>query len=175
MNHIVTIAQYMGVELIIGIFAGILSKEMIRFNAQISSSKKVFLPSDYCSIRYGNNLPKSEFYNLFNLQQNLVIAHYKEEKVVREDFYTFLGDRTSLIYRDEILNDKVFKNAFLGLLGNPIYVCTVVIPSMAGFLLGLLFSFIPSIEIFFTHLLISGLVWGLVGFWLPPLLYQESE
>jgi len=101
MNHAIIIAQYMAVELIVGILFGIISKELIKLSAKNSSNIKVFSSSEYHSIKHENNLPKSNFFNIFNLNPKLVIVHYQENQTIREDFYTFVGDRISVIYQDE--------------------------------------------------------------------------
>ena len=170
MNHVLTIAQYMAVELILGVLVGIISKEIIKLDARKSSAMQSFESSEYCSIGYGDSLPKLNFFNIFNLKPKLVIVHYQEEQVVREDFYTFLGDRTTAIYQN-----GSFKNSYWELWGLPIYICTTVAPLFIGFLLGILLSFSPPLESFFTYLLISGFVWGFIGVWVPQFLYRESE
>jgi len=160
----------MFIELVLGILVGIISKEIIKLRAKKSSNMQVFSSSNYCSIEHQNNLPKLNFYNLFNLKPNLVIVSYFEEQIIREDFYTFLGDRTSTIYQDGI-----FVNSFWELLGSPIYIFTAVAPLVIGLSLGILLSFSSPLETFFTYLFISGFLWGSVIGLLYPLLYREPE
>ena len=104
MNHIVTIFQYMALELITGVLVGLIAKEIIKLDARKSSNMQIFSSSEYSSRSYGNNLPKLNFFNIFNLKPKLVIVHYQEDQIVREDFYTILGDRTTAIYRNGIFD-----------------------------------------------------------------------
>ena len=169
MNYIATLAQYMALELILGILVGFISKEIIKSDARKSSNTQIFQTSEYSSRHFGNHLPKLNFFNIFNLKPKLVIVHYQEDQMIREDFYTFLGDRTTAIYKN-----GVFDQSYWDLWGLPIYICTVVAPLLIGFIPGILLFFIPSLNSFFSYLFISGLFWGFVGIWLPPFLYKES-
>jgi len=170
MNNIVTIVQYMAVELIFGVLVGIISKEVIKSNAKNSSNMQVFSSSEYRSIAYENNFPKLNFFNIFNLKPKLIIVHYDKDQVTREDFYTILGDRTTAIYQN-----GSFNNSYWEIWGLPIYICTAVIPLLIGFFLGIVFSFVPSLNAFFTYLFVSGFIWGSIVGLLYPLLYKESE
>jgi len=156
-------------ELIFGVFVGIISKEVIKSDARKSSNMQIFSSSDYSSKEYGSKLPKLNFFNIFNLKPKLVIVHYQEDQIIREDFYTFFGDRTTAIY-----SNGVFDQSYWELWGLPIYICTVVAPLLIGFIPGILFSFMLSLNSFFSNLFISGLFWGFLGIWLPPFLYKES-
>ena len=140
----------MVVELIIGVLLGILTKQIIKYDARKSSVTQIFSAEEYSSIRYGNNLPKNYFFNLFNLKPNLVIVHYQEEQVIKEDFYTAIGDRTTAIYQNGI-----FVKCFWELWGLPVYLCTTIIPLLLGFISAIFLSFIPLINSYTIPLFIN--------------------
>ncbi len=134
----------MTLELILGVVVGVISKEIIKLDARKSSGMQVFSSFEYRSRRYGSNLPKLNFFNIFNLKPKLVIVHYQEDQIVKEDFYTILGDRTTTIY-----HNGIFDKSYWELWGLPIYMCTAAVPSLIGFIAGVVFSFVPFLNSFF--------------------------
>ncbi len=141
------IAKFAIGELIIGIIAGIILKEVMRFNANKDNSCKVFDSKAYSSIKFGKFSPRY-FGDALLLSPEFVIVKSLNGAVVSEEFFTFLGASSKFLYENGI-----YKGGEFSILIYPVYLFTVIVPIAVGFFP----SFLPFIGKFFSPLLYSGI------------------
>ncbi|MDY6940660.1 MAG: hypothetical protein SWY16_23750 [Cyanobacteriota bacterium] len=153
------IGKYLIAELLIGICIGVAIKYIAQFKANQADNTQIFSAKDYSSIYFGTNFPRGEF-DPFKLPPEFVIVRYSNDRVICEEFFTFLGDSTKATYENGQCQGYEFSVA-----SSPIYLCTVVIPIVLGFFPSIL-SFYETVGI---PLLISGLFWMFVTFFIPIL------
>jgi len=158
-SDIILIGKYMAAELFIGIFVGIIVKQVAKFNASRTSDIQVFSATDYSSIHFGGNYPRGSL-DPFKLPVEFVIVQYASNDVVCETFFTFLGDST----KAEYLNGQC-KGVSLSALSSPVYLTTIVIPAILWFI-SIQLPFLNKIS---TPLFASALIWMFITFSLPAL------
>lgn len=116
------------IELGVGILSGLITKAIVKFKARNSTeNQRTFSAGEYSSQSFGNKLPESSF-NTFNLNHEFIIVSYSNNEIVREDFYTPLGDHARVEYTDgrlQEINTKFWSS--------PTYNLVVFIPALIGF------------------------------------------
>jgi hypothetical protein len=163
---LILIGKYMAAELLIGIIVGITVKYVAKFNASRASDIQVFPATEYSSRHFGKNFPRGAF-DFFKLPPEFVLVQYADNEVVCENFFTFLGDSTKAEYRD-----GQYRGHGFSALSSPIYLFTVVIPIVLGFFPALL----PLINKIGGSLLMSGLIWMFMTFWMPMIIrFSNNE
>lgn len=153
----VLIGQYMFVEFIIGVVVGTIFKFIAKFNANRADNFQVFPATDYSSIQFGENFPRAEFDPL-KLPPEFVIVQYDSDTVICEDFFTFLGSSLKVEYQN-----GQYLEAGQSALSSPVYLFTVVVPAILGFY-SMFFPFVSQVG---SLLLVSGLAWMFITFWIP--------
>jgi hypothetical protein len=146
---LILISQYMAVEFLIGIIAGIIVKYLAKFNASRVGNAQVFSAKDYSSIHFGKDFPRRSF-DLLSLPPEFVIVQHTEQEVVCEEFFTIFGSSIKAEYRN-----GQYRMHGISALSSPLYLFTVVIPTALGFFSASM-SLLDKIGIL---LLISGVVW----------------
>jgi hypothetical protein len=158
-SDFILIGAYMAAELFIGIFVGVTVKQLAKFKASRTSDVKIFSAKDYSSINFGENYPRGSL-DLFKLPVEFVIVQYVNNEVVRETFFTFLGDST----KAEYLNGQC-KGTSLSALSSPVYLTTIAIPAILWFI-SIQIPFLNKIS---SPLFASALIWMFITFSLPAL------
>jgi hypothetical protein len=160
-------------ELIGYLLIGLSNKITARIRAHRSSSIRVFRGEEYSSPRFDKTMPDPEF-GLFGCRPRLVLAHYINDQIVREEFYNLMGERSVAQYEngefEKTVNDNIFDS--------PLWLCFQGIPLFCGFPLWLLSFLVPTIKDFSIALLSSGVFWVIILPWLsiiPGLLKKRGE
>jgi hypothetical protein len=155
---VLLIVNYMAGEFILGTLLGISFKLITKFNASRSTDVRVYAASDYSSKHFGKNFPRGGGFDLFQLSPELIVVEYSGDKIVRESFYTFLGNSIKAEYQDGKLTSTASSA-----LSAPIYLVTVVIPILFGF-----FTIrFPTLHKIGIPLLVSGLIWMFITIFIP--------
>jgi hypothetical protein len=153
-----SISKYMGMEFLIGAVIGLVIKQLTMVNSRSSSDLQVISGKEYTATYPDRNLVKHPF-DIFLLNPEFVILKTEGGTVTKEEFYTFFGASMKISYEN---GNKQYDGSALT---SPIYLCTVLIPIVAGFFPSLL----PFVGQYFSPLLYSGLVWMFLTFLLQPL------
>jgi hypothetical protein len=142
------LVKLMALELAIGCIVGLIVKQIVKIKAQNEPSTQIFLPNEYTSVYFGKNFPRCGG-DMFLLSPEFIVVRSEGNATTTEEFYNFLGARAKFKYED----GRIVSGGFF--LFDPVYLCTVVIPSLIGFFP----SFIPFVSHYFSPLLYSGLAW----------------
>ncbi|MGD2181438.1 hypothetical protein [Lusitaniella coriacea] len=166
----------MVIELVVGVLFGLISKEAAKLKARnFSDNRKIFRVEEYNSQNNENRIPQKAFI-IYGMDYSLVIAEYSRKLVIRECFYTPLGDCTKVEYKE----DGTWKSS--SSVSVPTYTSTVVFPILGGCALCVVVislldeSFSNAREIalllgnFGVDLLVSGVLWFAGTFWLLQML-----
>jgi hypothetical protein len=155
---IASIFKYMGIEFLMGAVIGLVIKQLTIFNSRNASNTQIVSAKEYTATYPDGNLLKHPF-DLFLLTPEFVVLKTENGVISREEFYTFFGASMIINYENGM---KRYGGG--SALTAPIYLCTVVVPSVVGFFTSLL----PFIGQYFSPLLYSGLVWMFLTFLLQP-------
>jgi hypothetical protein len=147
-------------ELILGIIAGIIFKQVIKFNANQDINCQIFEPKAYTSIKFGQFSPR-HFGDAFLLSPEFIIVKSLNGEVISEEFITFLGASSKFLYEY-----GVYKGGDFSAWMYPVYISTVIIPIVIGFFPSLL----PFVGKFFSPLLYSGIAWLFLTFLIQMLI-----
>lgn len=159
------VITYMAVELFIGIVMGIALKSFAKAKAEQAEETKVIPANDYTSPHFGKKFPRVSLDPL-QLPTEFVIVQYADDAMLCERFYTCLGQSTKATYQDGKL--KAYGSSELS---SPLYLMTIFIP--------IFFGADPNYSPFVTKagnpLLLSGLAWLPIMFWIPAFIKSVYE
>jgi hypothetical protein len=170
--NLTEISTFATKELLIGIVAGIVFKQAAKLKARQDVDCQILSPNEYTSIGFKSGFPK-HFADAFLLPPEFVIFKSSNGIVVSEEFITFLGAFSKFIYENGVL-----KGGTSSALTYPVYLMTVLIPILIGFVPSFFSSVFPSAGSFFPSLLYSGFIWMFLTFSIQTLvgkLRQASE
>ncbi len=146
-------------ELLIGIVAGLIFKQISRSKASQDRNCQILKPTDYNSIMFGSNLPR-HFGDAFLLPPEFVITQSLNGETISEEFFTFLGTSSKFLYEQ-----RRFMGGGFSILTCPVYLMTAVIPILIGFFPSFFLpSLLPFVGNFFIPLLYSGVIWLFLTF-----------
>lgn len=170
----------MAVELGIGLLMGLVKNVLAKQHAINNSDRyQVFQCNDYESVGYGTTTPAAAF-NAFGTDYSFVIVEYQEREIIRERFFSPLGDSIKVEYID---GERTAKTSFWSA---PIYSMTVVIPLVVGFLgfLGITeldddsfenaYEIASNIGDYVIYLIASGAVWTTVLNGIPSMIAMNA-
>jgi hypothetical protein len=152
-NGLEAVVKLMALEIAIGCIVGLIVKQVVKIKVQNEPNTQIFSPNDYTSVYFGKNFPRCGG-DMFLLSPEFIVVRSEGNATTTEEFYNFLGARAKFKYED----GRIISGGFF--LFDPVYLCTVVIPSLVGFFP----SFIPFVSQYFSPLLYSGLAWMLTTF-----------
>jgi hypothetical protein len=141
-------------ELIIGIIAGMIFKQVIKLNATKDSNCQILRPEAYSSIKFGKFSPR-HLGDAFLLSPEFIIVKSSNDEVISEEFLTSLGASSKFLYEN-----GVYKGGDFLAWVYPVYLLTVIIPIVIGFFPSLL----PFVGKFSSPLLYSGIIWLFLTF-----------
>jgi hypothetical protein len=151
-SNLDVVLKLMFVELLLGCIAGFIFKQIIKIKARNDENTQIFSPSEYTSVHFGKNFPRCSM-DILLLDPEFILVKIEGSETT-EEFYNFLGACEKFKYQ----NGRIISGGLLLL--NPVYLCTVVIPSVIGFFP----SLIPFINQYFSPLFYSGLLWMFATF-----------
>lgn len=155
----------MAIELGIGLLISLIKSALVKRHAINNPDRyQVFQCNDYESVGYGTRKPDDSF-NALGLDYSFVIVEFLAGEVIRERFFSPLGDSIKVEYID---GEPTAKTSFWSV---PIYSMTVVIPVVVG-VLGVLgiteldddsfenaYEVASNIGNYAIYLISSGAVW----------------
>ena len=142
-------------EFAIGVAVGLVVKLVARARTVGNENLQLFPAQAYESIEFGTDFPTHGF-DVLSLPPEFVVVESAGGEVISEDFYTVLGSSSKAIYQNGDYRGKTYSA-----LSSPLYLCTVLIPSIAGGC----FPFLkPLIGGNFNPLLCSGIIWLAITF-----------
>ncbi|QUY42927.1 hypothetical protein [Acaryochloris marina] len=121
-NFLIVMAVELGIGLLSGLIRKVLAKQQAHHHPECY---QVVQCNDYKSVGYGIQTPDNSF-NAFGMDYSFVIVEFKEREVIRERFFTSLGDSIKVEYTDGRLTART------SFLSAPIYTVTVVVPIVIG-------------------------------------------
>jgi hypothetical protein len=137
------------VEFAIACLIGLCNKQWVKIVAKFHVDSKIVLAKKYDSIYFGRNFPRQER-DPFLLAPEFILIKFKNNDIVIEEFFTFLGSSIKVKYENGICKGSKYSTQTC-----PIYSIGIVIPIFVG----LLFCLVPIVGGYFSLLLLSGFGW----------------
>lgn len=175
-DFLIVMAVELGIGLLIGLIKNVLAKQQAISNPE---RYQVFQCNDYESVGYGARTPDDSD-NAFGVDYSFVIVEFQAGEVIRERFFSPLGDSIKVEYIDGELTAKT------SCWSVPIYSMTVVIPLVVGFLgvLGITeldddsfenaYEIASNIGNYAIYLMASGALWTTVLNVIPSMIAMHE-